>query len=257
MKLISSYLAGQKLQFKVYENVAEAEEAGIIVKPLNLAKEGDYVLSDNGYYLPVIKRVIIQTKDKKRQTVKLQLPRSRYLFSLDKDGNLPKKYNFIYDITGQKRKFRSLSIRSKAFANFINQGMDIFKAYKAAYGNRQGSHVYSAKLLDDISNPLFIKYLKEIGFMINNDKLDKSGMSEDFLLEQMKNLIVDKQEPYQLRKWALETLFGLHEAASVPNKTNDIKPKVLDEVDSIMKRAIPEAVLDESDSQQDAQIQNE
>lgn len=241
MKIISTYLAGIKTSYNVYENVAEFEQSGHKLVSPSDAEPGDYILTDNGYYVPVLKRSIFKPKKRNRSTLKLTVPRRSFIFNYDNDKGITGRYQMVYDLNTKRIESKYLSIRAKAFANFLVNGIDLITAFKTAYASRRDLQFSLHNLLEaDLTNPKFYEYLRSIGFMPKESKLNKAGLDEDFLLEQLKGIISNPDEPHQLRKFALETAFRLHEINKAPSSGRvDYGNNLAEKVNGLIEKAIP------------------
>lgn len=215
-----------KKDFNIYERVEEIEENGIIVKELFDARIGEYVKSDNGYYVPLLdKKVQRQHKVKGYSFVVFSFPRYQYItLRNDKQGFLIKR-GFSYPTEPRKNISVFLSAQSRLVANLIAKGIPIHKAVRTAYATKfpQQTDSIAKKLLE---NDKFIEYLiGKIDVKKLQDALATQELDYDFLAVALKKEI-DKGGLEALKFGfnvvkAAEEAVELQEKKSLPDK-NDV-----------------------------------
>lgn len=248
MKIVSTYLAGIKTQFRIYENHEEAVANNIVPKELIRAQKGDYILTDNGYYVPVTNTAFYYQNNNTKCMFKISLPRMKWVCACDLEHTqLYGKRQLIYSFEPQDKSIKKLSVHVKLFANLLVRGMDLFSAYRKVFGNKRNQDMISriSRLLEFEG---FYKYLESKGYMNTaKNELKKSGIDMEYFVKKMKGLMESDTAPPPLRKWAFETVFKLLNEDELPMPGGQDEPKQLPAsntvegmVDEAIERAIQE-----------------
>lgn len=228
MKIVSVVVYGSsvKKDYKIYERVEEIEEHNIKVVDLEDAEPGDYVKSDNGYYVPLLYKTIKKhAKNREYAYCKYKFPR----YSWHRIKNLKEGYyfnkTFSYPTEPQYNPGRFMSSQSKLAANLMGQGVPTRKAIRVAYPNLRGGEIESkAKRLMD--NQGFIKYLigkTDVKKLLT--ALEEEGLSYNFLAKNLKEKI-EKDNDLESIRFGFNLTTTAEEASKLeenktPNK-NDL-----------------------------------
>lgn len=224
--------------WKVYENRQEADEAGIIVKQIDQVQAGDYFLSKNGYYVPVMSAG--RYNKRHPRNVRIKIPNDDIWIYSRKDGTVCNtSYWFDRDQKPGPKK-EQLNPRRRLFATYLAKGMDIYKAYNMVFTK---DFKMITELNRMIMNKAFVEYLMET---INNkeslaDALNKYGASNEWLVSQLVKLSEDEKTPVSLRGMALSQIIRLKEMAEkgdIPTGEYINKAKRIDYID-VTSKSLP------------------
>lgn len=197
MKIISTKQKNSDVykDYTIYENVEEIEKHNIEVVNFSDAEEGDYVKTDNGYYLPVIaKRTYVVKQNNNYVRTQLQFPRAVCNFHIYKPTGHINRRAFLYISDPIKNKFVNLHDKYKLVAELMARGADVYDAYKLVYPKSSPTntkHMVSVML----SSEKFIEYLilkADMKKLIKS--LDDAGLTYEFLAEKLKERIENKND---------------------------------------------------------------
>lgn len=181
--------------YEIYENRAECDKP---VKTLQDCDTGDYILSVNGYYVPVL---LTRMKEVKKDVfIKLiNIPGRVVQYSITK----PK--GFYYKVNEDRT---NINARDFMWIELINNGTDVMKAGKIAY-----TQFGTSKFLTLIRNPNIMNKLKvRLSMQSMSERLKENKITEEFIADTLTEIIKDKDPKNNtLRKWALETTMKIIE----------------------------------------------
>ena len=178
--------------YVIYERVEEIEENKINVVDLIGSQAGDYVKSDNGYYIPII-RVHEYRTYKHPNYIYINYVMPRLTYSIIKDLKTGKyttsTFFYTFDQSMQKRK--KLSAHQRLVARLMTKGVRIVDAVDQVYSTNCPSDIAN-KLIE---NDAFLDYLIEISDMKKlEESLEEAGLNYKFLAENIVKKIEDSQD---------------------------------------------------------------
>ena len=170
------------------------------------APEGAWTETDDGQVLEILKRGEMRNGASKSYTeyVRTLLGMRMVKDSVELSGEPPKHiYSFSCNKHPKRRRLERehYNGREFIFAQYIAKGMDPIEAYLSSFPTNKRRHAeLSAKLL------LKTKRVQKLITQKIEEKMDSLGISEDWLLDEVKNVISDRgaQDNNKLR--ALELL---------------------------------------------------
>lgn len=231
MKIITIIGRTGPVKYKVFENYQEFNASGKVLKPVIFADEDNYVLSDNGYYLPIVKALNEKVGNYTYRSV--FVPRGQYRFRIfDKYGNSlePNLKSFIwhFDIVNKQRK--SYTHTDIYFAILINKDINIETAYKLAYKKKDIKGLRD-KLFALMEIELFMNKINKELIMKNLPKEKKEPIDQDWLMKHIKEVIKDINYPDKMyRKKCLELatdiLFKQTKGKNTKIKTNGLEDRL-------------------------------
>jgi len=186
------------------------------------AEKGDYVKSDNGFYIPVISTKSYRLYKKPELIFfSFKLPRMTYIMT--KNLKLDKYYysNFFYSFSEAKRRKSRLSPQKRLVARLMSEGVNIYTAIKNAYSSSSVTSTAN-KLIDDNS---FLEYYIEITDMKKlQNALTEEGLSYNFVAKHLMSKI-EKDQDLDAIRLALN-MIKAGEDESSKKKENTEYPKL-------------------------------
>lgn len=190
--------------YTVYENYDEFLKAGCNLElPIN-AKEGDYVQTDNGYYIPVIKRTDYPPKGTKLYwSYKLSVP-YQDIFGYDyKDPNRINPYKPIMFKRERKQQItRKLNAKAVFIGNLLLQGIPLEAVYALAYSKKDKFSKYNFKRL--LGDPVFANYIKDVYMNEIKQALLDNGITYDAIAKEIKTSLQKSNVTLNEKKWAID-----------------------------------------------------
>lgn len=186
--------------YTIYESRAELGD--LKVSTIKDCEAGDYVLSKNALYVPVIATKIVPPRPSfKGKTIKII-----YLPNRTHRTTLERPLMFFYDINRVEKE--KLNIRAFAWLELVNQGMDMIRAGKIAY-----TQFSPEKLMSLLRNKLVMdKLTVRLSMGTIADRLKENDVNEEFIADQLTDILKDTgSKNTTLRKWALETTMKILE----------------------------------------------
>jgi hypothetical protein len=249
-----------KREYMVYENEQEWKATGLTVKRLDDAEKGDYVQSDNGYYLPVIHKDSLPSGKKGNKYVKFMFPKfvfhtiqlpsgdlkykpftfplyppKELMFEeLDKQETWTAKevkdlYMNLIDRQHHVQKTR-ISIKYREIAKLVKDGLPLNHAIVTVYPYTSRSRLRFKQIFDSIlNNEHLYKLIIGDGIVKGlKEKLAERGINEDSIAENLSQCLAS--ENASLRKWALEYTLKLFDEKEKPTQrqldSEDISAKL-------------------------------
>jgi len=194
----------------VFENEQEAVKYDVVnIDPIE-AQPGDYLLSGNGYYVPVLN---LYTHENKRTILHiLYMPLNHKLsYHYYKKS---KKYSpvrsFIFDRNGKPHPMTYVSPNAKMLIKLVKEGVSLVNAVTMCY-SVDGSRRTVLGILNRLirSKPFVELFIKEVKMDLA-DKLKNNGLDEDFLFKITKEIITDKKENSKIRQQAYEFAIAIN-----------------------------------------------
>ena len=206
MKIIScKNKIGTIIDYNIYESVQEVIDNDVDIKTLEKANPGDYVKSDNGFYLPLIKKVIISDKSK-TQFVEFRFPRFVYKAKYYKSSQRYEHRPFCYYNDPQRQISLYVSKPQQFISKLLAMGMEFQHAVKYAYpitARSKSSLINKVRTL--LSNKIFLQYLVKENTMPQLFKeFRDNGLDGKVIATELKRIIEDPKAE-ALKRWAIET----------------------------------------------------
>ena len=246
MKRVTMNRIGGKQDYFIYENEEEWNRLGIKAKTFANAQVGDYIKSDNGYYVPVVSiHKYPSPANTKTIIYKFFFPRQEQIVHIYKSSGDVQKMSFIYEINCKKqvKPLRQITTRVRLMFDYIAAGWDIMAAFDASY-NIKGTFKKHQYLMKILSNPAIIDFLKEHKAMNKLKESFKSkGVTEEWLAIQCKDILEDKKAPAALRIKALESareILSLQDRGELKSEANkgDAKLKIVQDLKEDIKKKV-------------------
>lgn len=205
MKIITTIFKKREQQYNIYENVQEFEQSGLSVKHITDADIGDYILTHNGFYIPVLN--IVEFQHGVRLCRKVYFPRHQVMIWKRKDDTWGYK-NIIYPIESDQREQKiHLTGKVKLFGSMIAKGYDFYDSFYKVFSGADRD------ILDNIiQSQQFISYLEGLGYMENIRKsFEDNNLTGSYVAEKIKDILSEPtgKDNAQLKKWALETIMDV------------------------------------------------
>lgn len=233
MRIVTSRYGNIAKDYKIYETVEEIEKAKITPKTVPDIKVGDYMRSDNGFYVPVISLSKHRNKYTRRTEIwKIGFPGRAISvrYRLDtKKAYIRFKYSFDPAFNAKK----NLSPYDKSIANAIAEGIPMMKAIKMI--RPELNHQYTKQYANGLANKeKFIEYLiLKLDMKSLKESLEDKELDYSFLIDALKQNIKDKN--------SLDTIkfgFELVRAVELEGIKNDNNNKQLDDKDRFTKELL-------------------
>ena len=221
MKIITTQTRNGPVDYGVYEHVAEWDKAVellgarlVSLDDLYTAVTGDYLKSDNGYYVPIVdvRKLSFASKIGKPSKGKtdlwvVRLPKQELRVEFFTASGFRKRrvFNYIPELAGVDRKKKFVTPRNKLLIRYVEAGFDIYDAFNLVYPGYKSIHRIDQLLSMIIENPNFVEYLKKESKLVSlKEEFRKGKVDEIWLATQLKTIIEDSASNAQLRMKALE-----------------------------------------------------
>lgn len=215
-----------KVEYVVYESVQELEKVlapalPVITDSLATASAGNYVISANGWVVPLLAVATLQDKylrgtekRPRKNPIRYRVfnfPKDRKVFREDKLPQVifnytPQSYNGIASTEKQCRLYQ-LSPRKMLWVQLIRQGMDVIEATKKAYPNERNPDKHSKQL---IANPKLIEMICA-GHETLQGELEKRGIGTEFLAGEIDRVLHDPSASSGMKIWAMKAILSAFE----------------------------------------------
>lgn len=230
MKVVRTITNGStvKKDFIIYEREEEIEENNIVVKELEEANPGEYVRTDNGFYIPLLYTTTRRNPKNKYETFyAYHFPRYTYRILKNHKENFTYHKVFSYPTEPQQYLTQNLSSQSRLVATLVGQGIPLYKALLVAYPNK---HSYERESIGRrlMENKRFIKFLiGKTDMKKLQEALEEEGLSYNFLAESLKKEIEKGKSGLEAIKFGFNVVKTAEEAIEQENnkelsKNNDI-----------------------------------
>ena len=179
----------------VLENEQDRRALGITPVSLLECKPGDYILSRNGYYVPVLDRETrVRTIHKRKMSVVvIVLPNYRLYLQ-----NLNTKSTFYYR-RDKVVSFKNLSPKMKMVIKLVQEGCHYDLAIKTIYGARN----VKQKIYSLLNNEKFVLLMKDSIMSLQNELINQ-GITFQSIAEQFKAILDNPKANPALKKYAME-----------------------------------------------------
>lgn len=208
MKRITIQRRTGPTDYLVYENEEEFKAAGLQERGIEEAQPGDYVKSDNGFYVPVVNIYDFPVKNNAKTKVRrVYFPRQDQIIHIYKSTGDKQQSSFIYDVFckhGPRKPVR-LTARMRLMLNYLEAGWDLIDAFKASY-NIKGTSRSMQYLGEILTNEKVVEYIRKSKKMNElKEGFKKEGVTSQWLAKQCKKIVEDKNTAAALRIKALDT----------------------------------------------------
>jgi len=204
----------------------EQDRRALDVKPVSLleCKPGDYVLSRNGYYVPVLFRETVTRVIHRRRmsVVKVELP--NYTLYLQ---NLNTKSTFYFR-RDKIKSFNNLSPKMKMVVKLIQEGCAYDLAIKTIYGARNLKY----KTYSLLNNEKFMLLMRD-SIMSLQIELKAQGITFESIAQQFREILDNPKANPMLKKYAMEVSLKALEVKA-PEQTST-GANLRDEINSEMR----------------------
>jgi len=221
MLLIYSKAGNNERYYKVYESITEFQESDDKNKlnKLDRCEEGDYIITDNGYVVPLIKKYVYDSNPKnKHYFVDFVFPRARHRVCCYNRKYFLRKPLLFFKENIPKPKKKNLTHQMRLFAIYLSRGIDIVDAFKLCYKVRyRNLHVEITRIL---STDIFIDYLiKELKMLDKfKNSLNDKGVNYDMIAEFYKKELNNDKNTFDQRYQIAERIIEIH---SIEDKDTD------------------------------------
>jgi len=226
----------KKIEDIIYENEEEFANSCIPLVKLDNCKPGDYVKSDNGYYLPVIhvRKHNRKTYGYESIMVSIEFP-AKYIYSNLYYKNSGKFRQKVFkwsrdERVNEKRTFANARMKLMAF--YLSQGMDIYLAFELTYSKYKSKSKLEQMLGFILDNEDFKKHIKETGIMASiQEEMKKQLLNNELIVTELIRIIKDPGANPALKKFALEKSIDLNARTAVnitDSTSNPIKRNIND-----------------------------
>lgn len=206
--------------FLIYENEQEFKNSKNTAKNLdNNIQVGDYWLTNNGYYVPVIKR--IDLKDTTNcYSIRITSPNiAPFRILTNKQTNIStygKLRNFNRTI--ERVQKRNLMLQDRLFLDYLEAGMDIFEAAQLCYHKaKQPLKMTLQKVHNLMEQDVFKETIRSAKFMSNlHEKFESNGITKDWIAQQLKGIVENPAESHQLKIFALDNIIKTAKEGDAP-----------------------------------------
>ena len=191
------------------------------------AEVGDYVETDNGYYIPLLDYKDSVFKHKQYGLLQrrvLIFPYYTFRYIVRKDH---KKKRMVYNrslsaITNN----RKLSLYESLVLKLMSEGFTLYQATKHVYPTK---HFH--RLLKMLSNPNFTNRLKGIAMSLK-DSIEANGINHEYIAKKMKDILESDKPNATLVKYALETSIELLKTAPSTSTIHSTDKSLVSEIRS-------------------------
>lgn len=216
-------------EFIVFENENEAELAGIKYhRKLQDVREGDYFLTDNGYYIPCWYYAKFKDgttkKSAKHEYAYLThkfpyLTLSTRVYTKEDKPLFWRPIKWSRDIDYDER---ILDERQQGIINFMEQGLSLFQAIETMYKGKKGWGVDKILRLLVNNNEFFNKLRKSKVMSSLKTSFEEVGITETWLAEKMKSIMEEEKGSPILKNNTLNLIFNLF-AKQEPKEINSMQ----------------------------------
>jgi hypothetical protein len=210
--------------YRIYESIEqlkETEPEASVSNKLSEAEEGDYVVSKNGWVVPLIRKTRLVNKYYKRggrrykrrveytHTV-YHFPHQRVCVSEKRleaaEFNYKPKDSKNIASEGKRNRMYELSSRKIQWAQLVARGYDPKLATQEVYPRVMNKNRLTKSLL---LNDKIIEYIESKANGGRKKYLKSIGMSVEEYIKYIKEIIEDKQSAPKLRIFALELVYKI------------------------------------------------
>jgi len=174
-------------KYYLYESVQEAKYYNIEPVDIHVAEPGDYIQTNNGWYLPFIEKYNYKNTAKLKFW-RFNLARLTVITTQFVDTKNWSNLNIIFDPEKNVHDYARISPRAKLFAQCLRM-LDPYEAFQKIFKRKATFR----ELLNLFQQPRFWAYIKENDIMITiRDAMEKEKVDPAFLVKELKSVIQDK-----------------------------------------------------------------
>jgi hypothetical protein len=213
-----------KMDYYIYETVdglLENMPNANVTENLENAVEGDYVVSDNGWVVPLIKITFIEDKHtrggKKRYNrnwvyryVVFHFPKDRKVFRADNLHNVV--FNYTPKTGGnigsedKRNRMYELSARKIYWAQLVANGVELEQAMRIVYPRVVNKNKQLKQLL---LNDKIMQYLAESKGISMLGAFERANLNMEYLARTLKETLDDDNADTKLRIYAMDVILKL------------------------------------------------
>lgn len=211
------YIKEKGIVYTIYETESEfiASEHNHLLKPLEEAEDGDYILCNNGVYVPIVQkgnihRTTVTVKGVKRLR---KTPIDFWYYRMPACTRFVYKGRFEQGFNWERKYYRvgtNLTPQERAFIKLIEEGAAIIPAAKSVWGKYYLDRFY--KLFN--REHVFKEIAKRVNKMNLKDELKSQGITEKVIAEELAGLL--KGDNVTGKKYAIEKLLELMSVQESP-----------------------------------------
>lgn len=213
----------------IYENMNEFRSSihKDKLKEYVEAEVGDYVETDNGYYIPLLGYKDSTFKHREygilqRRVLIFPYYTFRYIISQSHKKKRMVYQRSISAITNN----RKLSPHESMVLKLMSEGFTLYKATKHVYPDK---HFH--RLLKMLSNPHFTNRLKGIAVSLK-EHIESNGITHEYIAKKMKDILESDKPNATLIKYALETSIELLKTAPSTSTIHSTDKSLVSEIRS-------------------------
>jgi hypothetical protein len=193
----------------VYENEEEFPANTIKLSHYLECQAGEYTMSDNGYYLPVLAHKKYTSKDGKSLYCHVCLPLVKYRYKINVKNNKVSCYGrFLWkrEVEQVSNLPKKLSVKELLFANLIVQGVPLYDAAGVAF---QDVKQYPYNIMKRLFNhPPFIEFIAMKTAEQLQHALQENNINYNAVMSVIREAL-DQNEDNKHKQWAVNTAIGL------------------------------------------------
>lgn len=208
MIIVTCKVGGIYRDYNVYENQQEMDDSPATLSPINDCQPGDYVKTDNGYYLPVLEKYRFEKPN--GHCTHIKFPRTHIDIKYSyKTGKVFTKRLIWYPEIHRDHERHKLSAKAKFMFMLIKLGTDFEQAYMKAY-NTHNKRDMMRTLSEVMSTPGLYDYLKEIGMLEELKKeFTDAGCDMKWLAKTMMKIAEDPKEVVAMREKCMDRIWSI------------------------------------------------
>lgn len=211
-------------EYIIYETVEQLNAHlpdAVVRTKLSEAFSGDYMVSANGWVVPILKIVDLTNKyykvgfERRKRTKQyvrrvFHFPKQKFCVSLHKlddvEFNYSPKNNVNISSTGVRNRMYEVTTRKIMWAQYVATGTDPVTATQLVYPNVFNKNRLTKSLL---LNDKLIAFIEERSDNAFEKALNNNNLGPDFMAHTLKAIVEDKKSPPQLKKYALQLIMKI------------------------------------------------
>jgi len=207
MRLVKCIHRGQELTSRCYDNHKDFMKDAYVYNYTLCEKrtpcEGAYILTDNGWYVPILKVVIFDNLKNNKSMIRFYIPRRVYTFFINHNDKV--RHSAFVFYPDQKVLYKLPKARYVVIAMLMEQGMPIFEA--VAYAFPKHSEKNNLRVVTTLMNEeSILNLIKGQAMSRLKDEMLNQGISAEWYVKQLKDILSDTKSNPNLKKYALEQI---------------------------------------------------
>jgi len=212
------------VEYPIYETIEQCREAfptANILHQLRNAVAGDYIVSRNGWVVPLLTVTKIVNKymmsggvKRNRKTaftnIVYQFPKQKICVRREKldsfEFNYTPRDGKNIESTGARCRLYELSIRKIRWAQLVSEGYDPMTATSFVYPSVFNKNKLTKTLL---ANDKIINFIEEKNGNSRKKSFEAIGINSAYLAKEIKRILEDRTEKGILRKWAFDVVTNI------------------------------------------------